>query len=108
MEPTRTPPSQVAISPPKGEIEILWSDSEFTLARVRQGADGAPTMLVRSAATDGAASLVRLEHAHALRDELESSWAARPIELIEHRGQLALRIVDPGGRVLATLLGKPW
>ena len=60
------------------------------------------------AAHPTAASLARLEHAHALRGELDTSWAARPTDLIGARGRLALRMEDPGGQVLATLLGKPW
>src|SRR5262249_42962047 len=94
---------------PEGEIKILWDDGEFILARVRYQPDRRPTLLVRPAvAHPTAASLERLEHAHALRGELDDSWAARPTELIDRRGQLALRVEDPGGQVLATLLGKAW
>jgi PAS domain S-box-containing protein len=38
--------------------------------------------------------------------ELEGSWAARPIELIDRRGQPPPWMEDPGGQVLATLLGQ--
>ena len=94
---------------PEGEIEILWDDGEFILSRVRYQADRRPTLLVRPAvAHPTAASLARLEHALALRGELDASYAARPMELIDHRGELALRVEDPGGQVLATLLGKAW
>ena len=37
--------------------------------------------------------------------ELEASWAARPIELIDRRGQQPPWMEDPGGQILATLLG---
>jgi formate hydrogenlyase transcriptional activator len=38
--------------------------------------------------------------------ELEASWAARPIELIDRRGQQPPGMEDPGGQALATLLGQ--
>ncbi|HEX9348394.1 MAG TPA: GAF domain-containing protein, partial [Gemmatimonadales bacterium] len=36
--------------------------------------------------------------------ELEASWAARPIELIDRRGQQPPWMEDPGGQSLTTLL----
>jgi PAS domain S-box-containing protein len=38
--------------------------------------------------------------------ELEASWAARPIELIDRRGQPPPWMENPGGQVLVTLLGQ--
>src|SRR5262245_46283323 len=38
--------------------------------------------------------------------ELEASWVAQPIELIDRRGQPPLGMEDPGGQVVATLLGQ--
>jgi predicted ATPase/GAF domain-containing protein len=54
------------------------------------------------------ASIARLEHAYGLRNELDPAWAARPVELIRHQGQPALRVEDHGGEVLASHLGRPW
>src|SRR5262245_37750611 len=94
---------------PDGELETLWDDGEFILSRLKHSAEGGPRLMVRLAgAHPTGASLARLEHAYALRDELEASWAAKPTALIEGHGELALRMEDPGGEVLATLLGKPW
>jgi transcriptional regulator with GAF, ATPase, and Fis domain len=92
-----------------GEIfEILWDDGEFVLARARHPGDR-PTLSVRlAAAKPTESSIARLEHAHAIRDELDVSWAARPTDLIGARGRLTLRLEDPGGQVLAALLGQPW
>jgi PAS domain S-box-containing protein len=53
-------------------------------------------------------SIARLEHAHELRNELDSSWAARPLQLILDHGKPALLIEDHGGELLARLVGKPW
>ena len=94
---------------PGREFEVFCEDSEFVLSRLKHPADGPPTRLGRPAATPSrAATVTRLEHAHALRGELEASRAARPIELIERHGELALWMEDPGGQVVATLLGQPW
>src|SRR6516165_11352668 len=82
---------------PAEQSEVLWNDGEFIHSRVTHHADRSSTLLVRStAAHPTAASLARLEHAYSLRGELNASWAARPIELIDGRGKLALRTEDPG------------
>jgi PAS domain S-box-containing protein len=53
-------------------------------------------------------SSARLENAYELRNELDPAWAARPLELIHLDRKPVLRIEDPGGEVLACLLGEPW
>jgi hypothetical protein len=63
---------------PEGECDVLWNDGEFILSRVRNQSDCSPMLLVRpSQAHLTAASYARLNHAYALRDELEVSWGAR-------------------------------
>src|SRR6516164_3080167 len=94
---------------PGEEFEVLWDDGDLICSRVRHHPDHSSTLLVQPAVVHPtAASLARLEHAYSLREELDAWWAARPMELIEGRGKLALRTEDPGGQVLASLLGKPW
>src|SRR6202041_1034745 len=59
----------------------------------------------------GAASaetLERLQHAYALREELDPAWAARPIRLEPRQGRLTLLSEDPGGESLLKLMGRPW
>src|SRR5499426_1124415 len=93
----------------KGALEALWQDGEFILSR--GVVDGErPALLVMSPAVEQPtpASLKRLEHAYALRDELDSGWAARPVELVHHNGKPALLIEDHGAELLARILGKPW
>ncbi len=58
-------------------------------------------------------SLDRLHHEYELKEVLDSSWAARPLELVERpeaperqRGPLLL-LDDPGGEFLERLLGQP-
>ena len=49
-----------------------------------------------------------LGYAYDLRSELDPSWVARPLELIQDHGKPALLIEGHSGEMLARLLGKPW
>jgi PAS domain S-box-containing protein len=49
----------------------------------------------------------RLAHEYSFKDELDSMWAVRPIELVRDRGQATLVLEDPGGELLSGLLGRP-
>src|SRR5262245_35368793 len=93
----------------KSAFETLWQDGEFILSR-GVADDERSALLVMSPAVEqpALASLKRLEHAYGLRDELDSGWAARPVELVRHNGKPALLIEDHGGELLARMLGKPW
>ncbi|MBV8413780.1 MAG: hypothetical protein JO251_01045 [Verrucomicrobia bacterium] len=52
-------------------------------------------------------SIKRLEHAHSLREELDSKWAARPIAMTRHWDRMLLVSEDPGGVPLDQLLSEP-
>jgi len=52
-------------------------------------------------------SLDRLAHEFDLKDDLESAWAVRPLELLREAGRTLLVLEDPGGEPLSTLLGPP-
>ena len=83
------------------EIEPLRQDGELALARVARPTGRASCLLVSPVLEQPApACLVRLENAFALREELDSSWAARPVELVTFRGRLALVMEDPDGEFL--------
>src|SRR5258706_9426525 len=87
----------------------MWDDGEFVVSRAPAKNGRGPTLVVTPVLAQPApASFARLEHAYALRDELDSSWAARPVELIRHRGQVALVVEHPDGELLARLRGRPW
>ncbi|MGB8521325.1 MAG: sigma 54-interacting transcriptional regulator [Candidatus Acidiferrales bacterium] len=91
------------------DFETLWNDGEFRLSRSAKASASCPVLVLTSAVDQPApSSSARLEHAYDLRSELDSSWAARPLELIHDHGKPALVIEDHGGEVLARLLGKPW
>jgi serine/threonine protein kinase len=89
--------------------ETLWEDGELVLSR---GAwDGEPFPLLAVMPSSGEPSpetLARLQHAYALREELDPAWAARPLRLETHQGRLTLLVEDPGGEPLLRLMRRPW
>jgi serine/threonine protein kinase len=52
-------------------------------------------------------SLDRLAHEFGLRDELDSAWAAKPLELLQDRGRTILVLEDLGGEPLTWLMDAP-
>ena len=52
-------------------------------------------------------TLRKLEHEYALREELDSAWAVRPLAISQHGGQLTLVLEDPGGETLDRYLPGP-
>ena len=86
----------------------IREDGEFVLRRGRRDSDGSRVLFltpVRDRASAG--SLGRLEHEMALRHDLDSAWAARPLDLVRQEGRTHLVLDDPGGEPLHGLLGRP-
>lgn len=83
------------------ELETLRDDGEFALLRARQPGNPVPVL----ALVAGRPALIkRLEHEYALADELDSSWAARPLALVREKGSATLVLEDNGGEPLDRLL----
>jgi serine/threonine protein kinase len=90
--------------------------SKYTLATLRNDKEGNlyrgwseddnSHILVLSPSTEYPAPeiLKRLEHEYALREELDSTWAARPIEIARHWDRTVLVLEDPGGVPLDQLV----
>ena len=89
-------------------VETLRQDGEFVISRAKRR-EGLPSWLLVSPASErpGPESLAQLEQAFALRDELDPSWATRPLELVHYRRKPTLILSDPGGVFLDSLLGRP-
>jgi serine/threonine protein kinase len=84
-------------------LEALRKDEEFILYRgTHPDWAGSPSvlLLVPASARPTLETLKKIEHEYALRDELDSAWAIRPVALSEQRGQAALVLEDPGGETL--------
>src|SRR5215469_5200948 len=93
-------------------LATLHHDEEFVLCRGRAMASStldAPSVLVRMPASEhpGPDRVRILEHEFALRSELDSTWAVRPLALAQHQGRAALVLEDGHGEPLARLLETP-
>jgi len=88
----------------RNESQTLREDGEFVLYRSR-GKGGLVLACVLERPTIG--SLKRLEHEYALKADLETAWAARPVALSRQNERMALLLEDPGGEPLDRLLGRP-
>jgi len=60
-----------------------------------------------AASHPSASNLERFAHEYGLRDELDGTWAVRPLELARDSGRTVLVLEDPGGESLDRLLGAP-
>jgi PAS domain S-box-containing protein len=89
-------------------FEALRNDEELILYR-GQSKDDTSQVLVLSPAAQRFTpeSLRRLEHEYSLKEELDPSWAARPMAIASHWDRTVLVLEDPGGVPLDQLLGHP-
>ena len=93
-------------------LETLRQDGEFILYRGqhrRHTNASPPSILAVTPVSERPAlgSLRRLEHAYALRAELDPAWAVQPLALTRHQGREMLILTDPGGEPLDRWLGRP-
>jgi predicted ATPase/GAF domain-containing protein len=93
-------------------LATLHQDAEFVLCRGRTvtGSTPHPPSVLVSLPTSKhpVPDRVRmLEHEWALRDDLNSTWALRPLALVQHEGRPALILEDQQGEPLARLINKP-
>jgi PAS domain S-box-containing protein len=88
-------------------FEALHKDEEFILYRGRRQ-DDTDQVLVLSPVAEYPTpeSLKRLEHEYSLREELDPTWAARPIAMARHWDRTVLVLEDPGGVPLDQLLDQ--
>ena len=77
-----------------GSSQILWGDSERVFHRGwRLDDDGrrrAVLFVAPAADHPSRASLERLTHEYQLKDELDATWAVRPLELVRDAGRIML------------------
>ena len=91
--------------------QVLCDDEGILLCRAcREGADGKRDVVLAvlpAAEHPTPQSLDRLTHEYGLKDELDSAWAAKPLELVQDRTRIILVLEDLGGEPLDRLLGAP-
>jgi serine/threonine protein kinase len=94
-----------------GDFRVLSEDGDRIFCRGhRRSADGdGNAVLIVLPATEHPTPVIldRLAHEYGLRDELDGTWAVRPLELACDRGRTMLVLEDPGGEPLDGLLGAP-
>jgi hypothetical protein len=87
-----------------GNLEILSEDGGLVFARGRRDGTEAKRngVLIAFPASEqpAPATVDRLAHEYSFKDELDSTWAVRPIELVRDRGKATLVLEDPGGDLL--------
>ena len=90
-------------------LEPLRHDDEFTLYRGGPRHSGTPFVLLLMPVPPrpNLESLKKLEHACSLCNELDATWAVRPIELSRYNDQRVLVPEDPGGEPLNSLIQMP-
>jgi PAS domain S-box-containing protein len=89
-------------------LEVLSEDGERIWYRTRRYTPPRDVVLVLPAAEHPAPeALDRLANEYALREQLDSAWAARPLELVRERGRTILVLEFPGGEPLERLVGAP-
>jgi serine/threonine protein kinase len=93
-------------------LATLHQDTEFALCRGRATANPTPeptSVLVSMPTSEHPAPdrIRMLEHELALRADLDSTWAVRPLTLAQYQGRAALILEDQRGELLERLLDKP-
>src|SRR6202453_1742482 len=94
-----------------GGPQVLREDGGLAFCRgwrgAAEGSRNGVLVLLPASEQPTRAALDRLAHEYSLKDELDSTWAVRPLELARDRGQTILVLEDPGGELLSGLLGAP-
>ena len=89
----------------------MWEDGGLALCRGwRDSADGpriGVLVLLPAPEQPTPATLARLAHEYSLKDELDSTWAVRPLELLRDRGRTILVLEDPDCELLCGLVSMP-
>jgi PAS domain S-box-containing protein len=102
--------SRVRIDGDSG-LSILWEDGERVFCRAWRESDNgdrtAVVAVVPASEQPAPSCLDRLAHEYGLKDELDSAWAVRPLEMVRDRGRTMLVLEDFGGEPLDRRLGSP-
>ena len=93
------------------DSQILWEDDERVFRRgwrLDDSGKQCPALfLVPATEYPTPSRLDQFRHEFELRDELDRTWAVRPLELVRESGRTLLVLDDPGGEPLERLLDMP-
>jgi Protein kinase domain len=94
-----------------GEIETLLQDRDIALRRIRREPSvrdqGHMSTMLTASERVVPDRLTGLAFEFSLAELLDRDWALRPLELLEEHARTTLIFEDPGGEILAQLLGIP-
>src|SRR5258707_9740862 len=91
-------------------LQVLWEDGERVFCRGESYVNGhrsAVLAVLPAAEHPTPATLDRFAYEYELKDELDGTWAVRPLELVRDRGRVMLVLEDTGNEPLHRLLGPP-
>ena len=106
-------PHSLNVAYSDGGSQILWEDGERAFRRGwRLNDDGKPcAVLIVLPAADrpsrSRSTLDHFSHEYELKDELDGTWAVRPLELVREANRIMLVLEDAGGEPLEKLPGVP-
>ena len=90
-------------------LETLWDDGNFVLSRCILSGERAPVLALAPSSKRPARWIIeKLERTYALRETLDPTAVPRLLGLDQESDLQALLFEDPGGNLLAGLLGQPW
>jgi predicted ATPase/signal transduction histidine kinase len=90
-------------------LETLWDDGNFVLSRRILAGERSPVLALAPSSKRPARWVIeRLERTYALRETLDQTAVPRLLGLDQEGELRALLFEDPGGNLLAGLLGQPW
>ena len=90
-------------------FQPLREDEEFVLYRgcPRQADASSVLLLTPAAKRPRLETLEKINHEHALKNELDRAWAVRPRDLSPYNGKTGLLLEDPGGVPILHLIHDP-
>jgi predicted ATPase/signal transduction histidine kinase len=90
-------------------LETLWDDGNFVLSRRILAGEGSPVLALAPSSKRPVRWVIeRLERTYALRETLDPTAVPRLLGLDQEGDLPALLFEDPGGNLLAGLVGEPW
>lgn len=83
-------------------LDRLRDDGEFILYRghAKQTELSSVLVLAPAATRPSPETLKKIDREYSLKNELDSDWAVRPLDLSERGDQMTLVLEDPGGQTL--------
>ena len=94
-----------------GGSQVLWKDSERVFHRGwrldDEGKRRAVLLVVPAADHPSRSTLDHFSHEYELKDELDGTWAVRPLDLVREANRTVLVLDDAGGEPLEMLLAVP-